>query len=141
MNQEIPNVPGSDAVVAWFGEWPSFHDAEILELHLDRENVSWVKVHVWLSSGETYEHNGKQYRRERHGVVTFRLAEIVDLELYDSSCQNVIFGLELERKAGAYRPLMKPCYGLSGYIEAGRIELEVTPHIRTHGDPLSSPNP
>ena len=63
MNQEIPNVPGSDAVVAWFGEWPSFHDAEILELHLDRENVSWVKVHVWLSSGETYEHNGKQYRR------------------------------------------------------------------------------
>ena len=30
----FPAILGADAVVAWFGEWPSFHDAEILSIHI-----------------------------------------------------------------------------------------------------------
>lgn len=40
-------LPGAEKVISWFGEWPSFHDAEVLELHMDRRGQSWVKVHTW----------------------------------------------------------------------------------------------
>jgi hypothetical protein len=38
--------PGTDKIIQWFGQWPSFHDAEILELHLNRTGESWIKIHA-----------------------------------------------------------------------------------------------
>jgi hypothetical protein len=37
MEAMTPNIPGAESVVKWFGKWPSFHDAEIMTLHIDRE--------------------------------------------------------------------------------------------------------
>src|SRR2546426_1097665 len=99
MTPSIPDLPGAGSLVAWFGEWPSFHDAEILVLHLDREGVSSLKIHVWLATDKSYELGGQGlYRRDKHAIVTFQLEEIVDLELVDFSSQNVIAGLSAERQ-------------------------------------------
>jgi Immunity protein 50 len=32
-----PDIAGADDVVRWFGEWPSFHDAEVLSVHLEHD--------------------------------------------------------------------------------------------------------
>lgn len=123
-----PDIVGTEAVLSWFGEWPTFHDAEVLELRLDREGVSWLKIHAWLTTKETYEKEGKQYfRTDRHAVVTFQFDEILDLQLADFSAQNVIFGLEVERTERAHRLVLHPCYGLGGFIEARGVSVEVQP--------------
>jgi hypothetical protein len=33
---EVPDIPGADDVVKWFGYWPTFHDAQILSITLNR---------------------------------------------------------------------------------------------------------
>ena len=49
-----PNISGADAVVAWFGEWPTFHDAEVLTVHIDRElKRSFVRVRAFTRSNRT----------------------------------------------------------------------------------------
>jgi hypothetical protein len=123
-----PDLPGAESVTSWFGQWPTFHDAEILALHLNREEESWLKLHAWLLTSETYEQDGKHYlRTDRHAVVTFHFAEIIDLELADFSGQNVISGLEVEKAGDGYRLTLQPCFGLAGYIHARGVSVELEP--------------
>ena len=123
-----PDVPSAGALVEWFGAWPTFHDAEILALHLNRDGVSSLRIHTWLLTNETYEQDGRRfYRTDKHAVVTFDLEEIVDLELSDFSGQNVISALYVERQADSIRLTLSPCYGLAGHIEARRMSVAVKP--------------
>jgi hypothetical protein len=51
-DQVIHEVPGGASnIIAWFGSWPSFHDAEVVSLLLDREGESVLKVHYFRASG------------------------------------------------------------------------------------------
>ena len=108
----LPKISGIEEIISWYGEWPSFHDAEILELHLERTGRSWMKIYnVW----------------NKHGVITFNMEEVIDLELADFSHQNVIGGLKLEKTPKGLRLTMTPCYGLAGYLEAKRMSVELSP--------------
>jgi hypothetical protein len=123
-----PDIFGAESIVSWFGEWPTFHDAEILELYLNRQGFSRLTLNAWLTSKETYEKNGDQYFRKKRGaVITFRFAEILDLQLADFSNQNVISSLSVEQKSGAHRLTLSPCYGINGNIEARGLSVELVP--------------
>jgi len=41
---EAPDIPGAADVIAWFGYWPHFHDAEVLSITLDRSGESQVAI-------------------------------------------------------------------------------------------------
>src|SRR6476660_3432162 len=45
-------VPGGADLMRWFGQVPSFHDAEILSLHLRRKGQSVLRLHGWILTGE-----------------------------------------------------------------------------------------
>jgi hypothetical protein len=42
----IPQIDGAQEVSAIFGGWPSFHDAEVLQLALVRDGISKLVVDV-----------------------------------------------------------------------------------------------
>jgi hypothetical protein len=141
MTDETPAILGADSVVAWFGKWPSFHDAEILEVHLNREGPSWVRLHSWLTTAVTHEKDGKQDGvSDRHAVVTFLLTDVTDLELCDFSVQNVISRLTVEPSPSGFRLSLSPCFGVSGFIEAREIRAEVKPGMHRRDDTLRSRN-
>ena len=117
--------PGAEKVTQWFGQWPSFHDAEILELHLDRTGRSWIKIHAWNMTDQVDEKD--HYRLEKHAVVTFTLENVTGLQVDGFSSQNVIAGLEVERIAEGFRITLDPCYGLAGTLEAARVTVDVAP--------------
>ena len=119
------SVEGAQAVADWFGEWPSFHDAEVLELHLARRGVSWLKLHAWRRTDEV-EADGT-FVLDRHAVVSFQLQDVLDLELADFSGQNVIAGLSIEPGERGLRLVLQPCFGLAGYIEASAISVHLAP--------------
>jgi Immunity protein 50 len=108
----LTDIPGAEEIISWYGKWPSFHDAEILELHLERTGRSWIKIY----------NVGNKY-----GVVTFNMEQVTDLELTDFSQQNVIGCLEVEETPKGIRLTMIPCYGLAGYLEAKQISVELSP--------------
>lgn len=116
---------GADALAAWFGHWPSFHDAEIHELRLNQQGVSRLRVHTWRMTDHV-DADG-YYVLEKHVMVTFNIKQIATLVLDGFSHQNVISELMIERVADGLVMTLEPCYGLSGMIEAGEIAVEFTP--------------
>lgn len=121
----IPTVPGAAAVVEWFGEWPSFHDAEITSVCVDRSGRSFVRIHAWIRTNQTGENGG--FIIERETAVVFECSEIswLHLEGENADTQNVISGLMFEQVSEGHRLILGPCYGLSGEIVARRWSLRL----------------
>ena len=123
----FPAILGADAVVAWFGEWPSFHDAEILSIHINRRGLSVMRIHTWNLSSRL-DRTG-HFVREREAVIAFEFAGIKTLRLHgeDVDRQNVIQGLGIERTDEGYRLELAPCYGLAGELTVEQIAVHVEP--------------
>ena len=73
------SVPGGEDLVRWFGQVPSFHDAEILSLHLCRKGPSALRLHGWIWTGKVADDGHGLL--DKHAVVTFTLAGVMDLQL------------------------------------------------------------
>ena len=129
---------GGAELVRWFGQVPTFHDAEILSLNLRRKGQSTLCLHGWIGTGEVGQDG--YYVLDRHAIVTFMLTEVVDMKLDGFSHQNVIGGLALRRapdradRYGYSSPLpqdieveLEFCYGLHGFIRARSVSIEYKP--------------
>lgn len=129
-------VPGGPELVEHFGRVPSFGDGEVLDLHLDRNGPSTLRVHGWVITDGVGPDGTLEL--ERHAVVTFTLHGVMDLQLDGFSIQNVISGLILRRAPDrperrgclALAPLpqdieieLEPCYGLNGLIRARSVAI------------------
>ena len=129
MGVMTPNVPGAESVVDWFGKWPSFHDAEIMTLHIDRERSS-IRIYTFARSDRIGVDGS--FVREREAVVVFEFTGIrlLRIEGEDADGQNVIAALMIEQTNEGYRLDLSPCYGLSGeiYVKELRVRLESTFH-------------
>jgi len=121
---DLTRLAGSDAVVEWFGEWPSFHDAEITEVVLSREGCSYLRLHAWKVSSET---DGQgMYTRAKEAIVSFVIREITAMELRDLNGQNVIAGLTVTfTHESGWRVSLHGSYGLSGYIDADNVSVDI----------------
>ena len=123
-----PSIPGADSVTEWFGRWPTFHDAEVLELTLRRKGRSWLRLRSFRMTQEVDA--AGYFVLDRHAAITFWFDNVLDVELADFSAQNVIFGLTCEPKEKGFRVTMAPCFGIAGYIEAEHVSVSLEP-----GDP------
>ena len=124
----------------WFGQVPSFHNAEVISLDLHREGKSALCLHAWIMTDKVNE--DRSIVLDRHAVVTFALDGIMDLQLNCFSVQNVIGGLILRRALDrperrdylASNPSpqdfeieLEPCYGLNGQIRARSVSITFQP--------------
>jgi hypothetical protein len=55
---ELEAVNGAKELRDWFGYWPSFHGAEVIELHLCRSTSSSIKIHTWEATKEVDVQHG-----------------------------------------------------------------------------------
>jgi hypothetical protein len=111
---ETPDLIGATDVASQLGGWPSFHDAEVIDVHLVRYGQSTVSVKC-------------MWKPARGAVVTFVVEEIADLDLHtaDADAQNVIFDLKVEQVDGATKLEFEHCYGIAGQITAKRVSVRV----------------
>jgi hypothetical protein len=123
----VPGIIGADAVVGWFGHWPSFHDAEILSVHINRGGQSAIRIHAWRLT-DRLDAAGR-FVREREAVIVFEFSGVESLHLVgeDADGQNVMSGLDIERRAQSWRLRFGPCYGLSGELTVADIMVRVEP--------------
>jgi hypothetical protein len=91
-------IANHEALTSTFGKWPSFHDAEILRMRLDRglEEPPSVEadIHLWEMTSDVDERGF--YVLTNHTLVTLRFDGIRELELNGFNHQNVLSNLELE---------------------------------------------
>lgn len=125
MPSELMTIAGADKLQAWFGYWPSFHDAEVIALNLNRRDPTLLVIHTW----EMTKHvDAKGYIvLDKHVVVEFALAGVFNLQLSGFSQQNVIFGLRIEKIQDGFRVDLRDCFGIGGTIDAADISIRLKP--------------
>jgi hypothetical protein len=121
------SIPGGSNLIAWFGQIPDFHDAEIVSLGLRRRAPSMLVIHAWNVTNETDDRG--RLLLDKHAVVTFALEDIIDLQLNGFSHQNMISSLQLRR--APERPDRRPFYELDPSPKD--YELELVPRLGLNG--------
>ena len=58
-------------------------------------------------------------------TICFELRNVTDLELAEFNYQNVIFDLTVQHTDRGYRLNLEPCFGVSGYIEANQLTVQI----------------
>ena len=121
----ITTIQGSDDLVTWFGRWPSFHDAEIVSVRIERDGKSTLRIRAWVTGDRTNDRG--EYIREREAIVVFELRGIrqIRLEGEDADTQNVIAALTIEQLSDGYRIELSPSYGLSGQVVARELSVRL----------------
>ena len=119
----VPPVPGAEAITAFFGMWPSFHDAEIISFHLNRRATSNIRVHAFTLR----EDERGLWVIDREATIRFDLQGISQLHLEgeEADGQNVVDSIAIEVSAGGYRLQLKPCYGLYGEVVAKQLSVRI----------------
>ena len=132
-------VVNPETVLSAFGSWPSFHDAEVHRVVLDRGSADdpptiTLAIHAFVSDGSIGE-NG-YYRIATGVLVTLRCLDVSESELRDFGCQNVLSSLEFESEVGGLvRVTLGPCYGLSGTVLCKEVRVaSVVPWPPPTGD-------
>jgi hypothetical protein len=129
MKEEILcEIPGGTDLLAWFeGRVPSFHDAEVVSVLLDRTyGIARIAVHTWEMT-ENIDKEGYFINR-KHVVVSFELRGVTDMSLTGFNHQNIIFSLSIQKlENGSYSLSLEPCYGLSGSIEGRTLRVTLEP--------------
>lgn len=117
----------ADRILSAFGYWPSFHDAEVHRLELDRGirpslPSLTLTIHAFDTDGTVDE---KGYYRIRTSVlVTLRFDAVEDLELRDFGVQNVLSVLVLElQRDGRIAVELGQCYGVAGVFTCSQLEV------------------
>jgi hypothetical protein len=131
-------IEGSEKLIGIFGRWPSFHDAEVIELRLRRDAedskekgqagpLLTVKVHLWETTSEV-DSNGF-YVLRNHTVATLRFHAVEDFKLEGFNHQNVIFGLEITDEQGpqntspSFTVSFDASFGLDATFKCAHVEV------------------
>lgn len=91
-------IVGTEKIIKWFGYWPSFHDAEVLWIKLDRGNermqgdtrIEFV-VHAWEINFNVPE--GMPFPKQC--LVHFIFRNCANIHLTDFNQQNQLYTIEI----------------------------------------------
>ena len=91
------SIKGSEKLTRIYGGWPSFHDAEVIELQYWRGDIKpgdWddrnvfpvltVKIHIFIESPSS-----------QHTLATLRFEDVDDFKMEGFNHQNAILGLSI----------------------------------------------
>jgi hypothetical protein len=124
-----PDIPGADAVVDWFGYWPTFHDAEVLAITINRSGPSTVVVYTFDMTEEVDPQGF--YVLAKHAIVTFAFEGFLpgydSTRIMDPNHQNVLSSLWITKIPDGFELNLEECYGVSGVIRAARMEVKLEP--------------
>ena len=132
-------------VLAHLGMWPSFHDAEVLKLTVDRTHVATAKeispvldLHLrgWVMTSEITEQGF--YKLHGDAVFHFQFERVTNLHIEGFNNQNVISALNLEvvddphnRDHKVLQVELEHCYVFEASFTAqGARVLGITPYAQ-----------
>lgn len=129
---EVPDIPGADDVVKWFGYWPTFHDAQILSITLNRSGESQVVIHAFERTSEVDPRG--YYVLAKHTIVTFTLEGfplneegITKTRIDFFNHQNVLGSASIEKISNGYLLVLDGIFGVDGSIACERISVKLQP--------------
>jgi hypothetical protein len=127
MEDLIPLIPGAQQLFDWFGYWPSFHDAEVLSIELNRAGPSKVQVHTFAMTDQV-DAKGF-YVCDKHCIVTFVLRDLIAVQLAHFNDQNALSDLDFYRENDEFVLDFCGSHGVEGTIRAKQVSIDTRPGI------------
>jgi hypothetical protein len=138
MNIEA-GIVGYQRITSVFGYWPSFHDSEVLWIHLERRQLIEgigpqlnALIHVFEMTSEVSPSGF--YVLRHHSLAHFRFHDFVELKLEGFNFQNMLWELaisdirEQQLERIHFQVDFVPSFGVGASFQCHRIELlRVTP--------------
>lgn len=128
-------IQGTEKVIAAFGSWPCFHDAEVISFSAERElpvrkggTVARLAVHVreYETVGEgTVDYDIKETKSV---LIRFLFRGACDFEISDFNLQNVIDAIDVSlaeaNDSADLKVTLEPIWGFGGSLRCESIEIE-----------------
>lgn len=106
-------IAGSEKLTKIFGYWPSFHDAEVLDLHFARGHVEpekgvynfpilTLRIHVWKLT-KNVDSEGYLIL-QHHTLTTLKFRDVSDFQMQGFNYQNAVLELVLTSQERAEGP-------------------------------------
>jgi hypothetical protein len=118
-------IEGHARVAAAFGGvWPSFHDAEVHSISLERATPTGALptlqfvVHAWNMTDEVTAEG--YYRLTHHHLVEFLFLDVTEVQLDGFNHQNVLSDIIIESNANpeeGFRVELEHCFGVSASFD------------------------
>ena len=140
METDYKKIIGHEKVIAILDKWPSFHDAEVLSVTLERDERSYIAppqmkavIHAFrleVSPGDPSRNNC---------LVSMQFRGIEELKLADFNNQNAINGISLsthwsERlRCEVFNVRFLPGFGLGCEFQCNEIEVLSVQPIAVEG--------
>jgi immunity protein 50 of polymorphic toxin system len=105
----MPEIERGHLVTDVFGRWPSFHDAEVLRVRLDREGEAgpWLEADIYAFDMTSEIDERGYYVLDKRHVVTLRFDGLVAVDLRWFNQQNVIATLDIEEATNDEEPAVR----------------------------------
>lgn len=129
------HIRGSEKLIAVFGEWPTFHDAEIVLFSAERalpvkvgDNIARLVIHLrsYAPIGEGTENYQMVLTESVLAKFVFSLA--CNFELFDFNHQNVINSFTVSpfqtNEPANLSVKIESIWGFGGSFHCSRVELE-----------------
>jgi hypothetical protein len=118
-------IPGGQALVAWFGHVPHFHDANLLDINLASKGTSTLRIHTWQMTDKVDDRG--YYVLDKHIVVAIELKDVTYVALTEFNLPGIIFDLEITKADPGFELCWSGSYGVSGTLRAQRISIDLRP--------------
>jgi hypothetical protein len=129
-----PDIIGREKLVSVFGYWPSFHDAEVIGLQLDRSGSELghgptltLAIHVFEITREVTSSGCLALRH--HVLVRFRFSGVVEMAFENFNHQNVLWELSIkdirdrQMEWIGFEVRLSTSHGLEGEYKCFRAEV------------------
>jgi hypothetical protein len=122
----VPAIEGAHAIVAWFGNWPRFHDHYLLSVPSEPGDDGVMRIHAWVTDWKTTDDSG-HFVRDRDCVVIFELTRIQRVQLSEPTLPSIIFDLTLAHDASGWTITWDSSYGAAGEVKSGTLRVRLEP--------------
>jgi len=132
-------IINGDLITARFGQWPSFHDAEVISVllggHRPDKPFCEMLIHTWMMTDQVDDRG--YYVQERHTLVTFRFEELIESEFLNFNGQNCLLELSIEEQnvenETVIRAEFPTSFGLEGTVICRRVVVKSVEQCDANG--------
>jgi hypothetical protein len=120
--ETISSIPGATQVVDWFGQWPTFHDAYLVDVVLSTWQPCLLRLHVSKGPGGSFIYDNE-------GMITFYIEPPSHYEIEGTRPGGQLLGLTIYEHPSGCEILMEGdvINGVLVTRAISRIELSIWP--------------
>lgn len=122
----IPSASGASEIEAWWGEWPDFHDHELLEIPSSAGADGAIRIRGWVTDWHATDVRGN-FKTSKYCVVTIGLKQVRSLRVEPGQLPAILFELWCAPDGPGWVVRWTSSCGPEGTIEAEAITFSLEP--------------